>query len=146
MIWILVRKLLRDVRLSLVLVGLVLFLFQCLWAKITSRIVGEIAPYFSVLAGRQGESLKDWLEVIFSGPGRIIQTLAGGEHIQFDRAMDVLSIGYVHPIMQTLFCIWAIGRATGAIAGEIDRGSMELLLAQPLARYRLILRTCVSTC
>ena len=92
-----------------------------------------------MLAGRQGESLKDWLEVIFSGPGRIIQTLAGGEHIQFDRAMDVLSIGYVHPIMQTLFCIWAIGRATGAIAGEIDRGSMELLLAQPLARYRLIL-------
>ena len=50
--------------------------------------------------------------------------------------MDMLSIGYVHPLMQTIFCIWAVGRASGAIAGEMDRGTMELLLAQPLARGR----------
>jgi ABC-2 type transport system permease protein len=41
--------------------------------------------------------------------------------------------------MQAIFCIWAIGRAAGAIAGEIDRGTMELLLAQPLPRYRVVL-------
>ena len=29
--------------------------------------------------------------------------------------------------MQIIFCIWAIGRASSAIAGEIDRGTMELL-------------------
>jgi ABC-2 type transport system permease protein len=52
--------------------------------------------------------------------------------------MDMLSIGYVHPLMQTIFCIWAIGRAAGAIAGELDKGTMELLLAQPLPRSRLI--------
>src|ERR1700676_172488 len=53
--------------------------------------------------------------------------------------MDLLSIGYVHPLMQTIFCIWGIGRAAGAIAGEIDRGTMELLLAQPVPRSRLVL-------
>src|SRR5262249_34308619 len=37
-----------------------------------------------------------------------------------------------------LFCLWAIGRAAGAVAGEIDRGTMELLLAQPLPRSRII--------
>src|SRR5205814_1434679 len=31
------------------------------------------------------------------------------------------------------------GRAAGAIAGEIDRGTMELLLAQPVPRWRLVL-------
>jgi ABC-2 type transport system permease protein len=41
--------------------------------------------------------------------------------------------------MQTLLCIWAIGRSAGAIAGEIDRGTMELLMSQPLARWRLVL-------
>jgi ABC-2 type transport system permease protein len=51
----------------------------------------------------------------------------------------MLTIGYVHPLMLTIFCIWAIGRAAGAITGEIDRGTMELLLAQPLSRYRVIL-------
>jgi ABC-2 type transport system permease protein len=53
--------------------------------------------------------------------------------------MDMLSVGYVHPLVITIFCIWGIGRASGAIAGEIDRGTMELLLAQPLPRYRIVL-------
>src|SRR5262249_30989638 len=35
--------------------------------------------------------------------------------------------------------IWAIGRSAGAISGEIDRGTMELLMAQPLARFRIVL-------
>ena len=68
----------------------------------------------------------------------MVRAMIGGEGVNLERAMDMLSIGYVHPLMQTIFCIWAIGRASGAIAGEIDRGTMELLLAQPLARYRLV--------
>jgi ABC-2 type transport system permease protein len=35
--------------------------------------------------------------------------------------------------------VWAIGRAAGAITGEIDRGTMELLLAQPLTRTQIVL-------
>jgi ABC-2 type transport system permease protein len=135
----LVRKLLRDLRLSLFAVGTLLLLFQALWARITQRIVGEIAPYIGLLAGGKGDSLKKFADVLFAGPGKVIQTLIGGETIQLDRAMDILSIGYVHPLMQAIFCIWAVGRAAGAVAGEIDRGTMELLLAQPLARYRVIL-------
>jgi ABC-2 type transport system permease protein len=135
----LVRKLLRDVYPSLLAVGTLLLLFQALWAKITQRIVGEIAPYLGVLTGGKTDSVKNFAAVIFSGPGKVIQTLIGGETIDLDRAMHVLSIGYVHPLMQTIFCIWAVGRASGAIAGETDRGTMELLLAQPLPRYRLIL-------
>jgi ABC-2 type transport system permease protein len=141
----LIRKLLRDVRLTLFVVALLLALFQCLWAKITQRIVGDIVPFFNALAAAQGMSAIPGMpsiniqEVIFSGPGKVIRTLMGGETISIERAMDMMSIGYVHPLMQTLFCIWAIGRASGAIAGEIDRGTMELLLAQPVARVRLIL-------
>ena len=47
--------------------------------------------------------------------------------MNLDRAMDMLSIGYVHPLVQTIFCVWAVGRASGALAGELDRGTMELL-------------------
>src|SRR5438477_1179003 len=139
MTWTLVRKLLRDLRLSLFAVGLLLLLFQALWAKITARIVGEIAPYLGVLTGGKSDSVKNFAAVLFAGPGKVIQNLIGGETIELDRAMHVLSIGYVHPLMQTVFCIWAVGRAAGAVAGEIDRGTMELLLAQPLARWRLVL-------
>jgi len=135
----LVRKLLRDVRWPLLVVMLLLAAFQCLWVKITQRTSGELIPLFLGLASAQKLSPVDLEGILFKGPGKIMQTLMGGEAIQIENAMHMLSIGYVHPLMQTIFCIWAIGRASGAIAGEIDRGTMELLLAQPLARSRLIL-------
>jgi ABC-2 type transport system permease protein len=135
----LVRKLLRDSRLALLIVGLLLGAFQALWAKITARILGELSPFFNKLAGLGGLNIEDVQDQLFKGPGQIVRTIIGGETIVLERAMDLMSIGYVHPLMQTIFCIWAIGRASGAIAGELDRGTMELLLAQPLARTRVIL-------
>jgi ABC-2 type transport system permease protein len=129
---ILVRKFLRDVRIPLIVVALLLLAFEALWCKITQRIAGELVPIIQLAPVRI-------LDVLFEGPGQIIKTLIGGERINLGRAMDVLSIGYVHPLVQTLLCIWAIGRAAGAITGEIDRGTMELLLAQPVPRSRVVL-------
>ena len=135
----LLRKLLRDYRAPLLVVMLLLAAFQCLWAKITERILGRLTPLLTTLSGAAGLDLDEVEGVIFEGPGKIIRTLIGGESITLDRGMDLMTIGYVHPLMLTLFCVWGIGRAAGAIAGEIDRGTMELLLAQPVARSRLVL-------
>jgi ABC-2 type transport system permease protein len=131
---VLIRKLLRDIRVQLLVVALLLVAFECLWVKITERITGEILPFVGVQI-----PLPKLEDAVFKGPGKIVRTLMGGDSIRLNRAMDVLSIGYVHPLIQTILCIWAIGRASGAIAGEIDRGTMELLLAQPLARCRVVL-------
>src|SRR5438874_1198365 len=124
----LVFKLLRDVRVALAAVALLLAGFQLLWAKVTQRVTEEILP--SVLKQMKLETL---LDILFKGPGQMIQTLIGGEKINLLFSRDVLSIGYVHPLTQTILCVWAVGRASGALAGEIDRGTMELLLAQPIA-------------
>src|SRR4051812_30890373 len=125
----LVRKLLRDVRLPLIVVALLLLGFQFLWAKVTQRITEEVLPQIM-----QKFSLKDILQIVFQGPGKIIQAIIGGENIDFLKSFDVLSIGFVHPVTQATICIWAVGRGASAIAGEIDRGTMELLLAQPISR------------
>ena len=136
----LVRKLLRDMRMTLIVVALLLGAFQCLWAKIVERIVGDFQPVFDLMASTSGLSLnKVREEVLFQGPGKAIRTLIGGENVNLDKAQDLLSIGYVHPLMVVIFCIWGVGRAAGALAGEVDRGTMELLLAQPVARSRLLL-------
>ena len=135
----LIRKLLRDYRATLLVMMLLLAAFQCLWAKITERIVGQLNPLLSTLAGAAGLSIRDVENMIFEGPGQLIRTVIGGDMIVLENAMDVMTIGYVHPLMVTVFCIWGIGRAAGAIAGELDRGTMELLLAQPVARSRLVL-------
>jgi ABC-2 type transport system permease protein len=129
----LVRKLLRDIRLALIVIALLLFLFECLWAKIAERISGQIIG--TLLA--RGIRIKDINAVLFEGPGKILKTLMGGAAL--DQAQEMLSIGFVHPLTLTILSVWATGRAAAAIAGEIDRGTLELLLAQPLARARLLL-------
>jgi ABC-2 type transport system permease protein len=139
MTYVLVRKLLRDVRVPLLVVGLLLGAFQGLWIRITARILGDISPFLVSVAENAGKTVQDIEEQVFKGPGQMVRAMIGGEGVNLQRAMDMASIGYVHPLVQTIFCIWAIGRASGAIAGEIDRGTMELLLAQPLARYRLVM-------
>lgn len=135
---VLVWKLLRDTRLTLLIVALLLGTFQYLWANITGRILGQIAPFFHTLGSLGGLTPSDIENVLFEGPGKIVRTLIGGESINLNGAMDMLSIGFVHPLIQTILCIWAVGRASGAIAGEIDRGTMELLMSQPIARTNLI--------
>lgn len=127
-------KLLRDVRWPLLGVGLLLFVYQVLWAKITQRITEEILPKLTAYI-----PLHLIKGIVFEGPGKISQALIGGDTLRFDQPMDMMSIAYVHPVTQTIFCIWAIGRAAGALAGEIDRGTMELLLAQPIRRRQIIL-------
>src|SRR5262249_4442931 len=110
-----------------------------LGVKVTERVSGQLVPFLGALAEGGKMSLDQVEGKIFQGPGKIIKTMMGGDLINLDRAMDLLSIGYVHPLVQTILCVWAVGRAAGAIAGELDRGTMELLLAQPLARSRLIM-------
>jgi ABC-2 type transport system permease protein len=136
---VLIRKLLRDIWPALAIVCFLLAAFQCLWFKVTQRICGDLVPLITGLSRRGGIDVEAVQNVFFQGPGQMLRTLMGGERIQLDNAMDMLSIGYVHPLMQTVFCIWAIGRAAGAIAGELDRGTMELLMAQPLRRSHLVL-------
>lgn len=131
--FVLFRKLLRDLRWPLFWVGLLLVAFEILWAKITQRITIEIVPEVKKLA-----PLKKMAEILFSGSGKFIQSVLGGDTINLESAADILSIGYVHPTVITIFGIWAIGRAAGALAGEMDRGTMELLLAQPIARWRVV--------
>ena len=106
--------------------------FQCLWVKMTQRMVTQIAPLFGTLANRAGTSQKAIEDVIFGGPGKLAQSMIGGESLHFERAMDTLSIGYVHPLMQILFCFVGDRPGRRRVAGEIDRGTMELLLAQPI--------------
>jgi beta-exotoxin I transport system permease protein len=113
---------------------MLLILFEFLWAKIVDRLCVQVLPAFTKFM-----ALGDIMRAVFQDTGKIMQTMMGGEGIRIDRAADMLSVGYVHPLVLTIFAIWAIGRSAGAIVGEIDRGTMELLLAQPVPRHRVVL-------
>jgi ABC-2 type transport system permease protein len=131
----LVLKLLRDLRLPLFGVAMLLLGFEGFWSKIAQRSLETLNEILS-----QGVALPFVLKMISEGAtGKVTQALMGGQSVKIYRMLDLLSIGFVHPLFQTILCVWAIGRSSGAIAGEIDRGTMELLLAQPVPRWRVVL-------
>ncbi len=127
-------RIFRDLRWPLFATGLLAFVFGLIWALIAKRMLGQIAPFFEALGQMGGLSNKDMEGALFEGPGQLLRTLLGGERIDLNQAMDFLSVCLVHPTMITILPLWAISRSTQAIAGEIDRGTMELLLAQPVSR------------
>ncbi len=136
---ILVKKLLRDARPALGVVCVLLFLFAGLWVKVTQRVTAEITPFFNTVARVAGLPPKLFEDVLFKGPGKVSQAVLGGGDLRFERPTDFLAVGLLHPVVVILCSIWAVGRAAGAVAGEIDKGTMELLMSQPVPRNRLIL-------
>jgi ABC-2 type transport system permease protein len=138
MTFILVRKLLRDVRPALIAICILLFAFATLWVKISQLVTSEIAPVFNTVALFAGDK-NLFQDVIFSGPGKVSEAALGWGKINFEKPNDFLAMAMLHPICLSLIVIWSVGRLAGAIAGELDRGTMELLLSQPVPRNRLIL-------
>lgn len=48
-----------------------------------------------------------------------------------------VAIGFIHPIAIVLIAIFAIGFTTTAVAGERQRGTLEVILARPVSRRSL---------
>lgn len=127
----------RDWRVALALFTITLVVFGLLWGSIIKRSLEQLSPFFRLLAGQSGLGLTDLEGMVFDGPGKMVRTLIGGDRVSLDKAMDILSIVLVHPLTQVLIAFWAVGRGASALAGELERGTLELLLSQPVSRPKV---------
>jgi ABC-2 type transport system permease protein len=55
-----------------------------------------------------------------------------------------IALGFVHPISVALVSVFAVGFSTAAIAGERQRGTLEVLLARPISRHATYLTQLVA--
>jgi ABC-2 type transport system permease protein len=55
-----------------------------------------------------------------------------------------ITLGLQHPIAIALVAIFAVGAASGSVAGERERGTLEVLLARPLSRRSLYVTLAVA--
>lgn len=62
---------------------------------------------------------------------RQLTEFGGGDLFSLPGAV---AIGFIHPIALILSSVFAVGFATAAIAGERQRGTLEVLLARPIPR------------
>jgi ABC-2 type transport system permease protein len=59
-----------------------------------------------------------------------IKTALGGEALRMGNVPGLLAIGYNHPFVLFLFMLFAVGTPTGLLAGEVQKGTMELILSR----------------
>lgn len=63
--------------------------------------------------------------------------------VDFDWLVSYLgrtSTGFDEPMLISLVCGWALIRGSDVVSGELGRGTMEMLLAQPVSRRSVFLR------
>jgi ABC-2 type transport system permease protein len=97
----------------------ILFLFAWVHVWITSRI--EMSRFESIL--RQFDDFHHLLPVsvdrLLSYPARV-------------------SLTFDEPLLIVALAFWAVTRGSDCISGEIGRGTMEMLLAQPVSRLNVL--------
>ena len=116
----LVKKCLIEARLLFAATAALLFAFCWVRVFIVSRLQ---TSQFAAIVEQVWENFKDFspvpLSQLLSYSGRI-------------------AITYDEPIVVFGISIFAIARGSDAVSGELGRGSMELLLAQPVSRLQVL--------
>jgi ABC-2 type transport system permease protein len=97
---------------------------------VTAALVlwGTLLPIIYDAFGQQFQELMD--SGLFPFPREMMQF--GGGDI-FSLAGSV-ALGFIHPFAVALNLVFAVGFAGAAIAGERQRGTLEVLLARPISR------------
>ena len=79
----------------------------------------------------------NWMSALLSTvPPELLQ-IAGSDIALSSRGF--LAIGYGHPFLLLLLSLWTVRVSSGTVAGEIGRGTMDLLAVRPVGRWQLLL-------
>jgi ABC-2 type transport system permease protein len=97
-------------------------------AAILSAIIVMLYP--SIAAGPELEELIERL------PPALRALM--GEHIDLTTAPGYVNLRLFTFVAPIIFLVYSIGRGTSAVAGEEIRGTMDLLLAHPVKRWRVV--------
>ena len=114
------RKSLGEARMLLLVcaVGLFFFAFVRMW------LVSQVEmSRFAEIIGQLWSDLEKFslvpLSHLLTYPGRI-------------------AVFYNEPMVVLLISVWAIARGSDVVSGEISRGTMEMILSQPVSRLQVM--------
>jgi ABC-2 type transport system permease protein len=110
-------KSVRESRLLLVALCLLLFAFAWLQTWVSSMI-----------------SLPDFSDFLLNALPKKWERFSDVPFTQVATPAGRIALTFVHPLVFLTALTWAIARGSDCVSGEIGRGTMELLLAQPVSR------------
>jgi len=129
--WALIRKEIHESRWTLGLSAFALFGLGWLFVYVTSLNEAEIVQ-------RLGSDSGD-----FGGRMQMLRSLG---IVDDPSSVSLIMASWNHPFILILLSAWAIVRGSGAVAAEVERGTMDLILSRPIARsVYLAANVCVAT-
>jgi ABC-2 type transport system permease protein len=93
---------------------------------------GFLMPVIWFEFGRQFEQLLD--SGIFPSQFEQFTQFGGGDITKLE---GMIAVGFIHPLAIALLAVYSVGFTVSAVAGERQRGTLEVLLARPISRRTL---------
>ena len=90
------------------------------------------------------QNVKTMLQFLDMLPS-IAKAALGGDTLQVGNLPALIAIGYHHPLVLLLYMLFAVGIPTGLLAGEVQRGTMELILSRPITKLQVYLCAALLT-
>jgi ABC-2 type transport system permease protein len=120
-------KAVADARLLLAGLTLLMFGFNWLFVWLTSLVeLGAFGIFLQALP-------------------REFESLVGVPFAKVATTTGRIAMAYIDPVVIFTMVSWSLARGSDAVSGEIGRGTMELLLSQPLSRLSLLTTHAVVT-
>lgn len=82
------------------------------------------------------ESVKAMLNFIDILPS-FIKTALGGDYLRAGNTPALITMGYEHPFVLFLYMFFAVGVPSGLLAGEVQKGTMELILSRRVTKLHV---------
>jgi len=98
-------------------IGLIIFLFQI---NICATVHDD-------------EKIKVLLRFLDLVP-KIVKSSLGGDMLQAGNTSALIAMGYQHPLILLLYMLFAVGVPTTLLSGEIQKGTMELILSRSVTK------------
>ncbi len=116
-------KTLRDQRRSMVW-----------WSLGAGILVGVMVGFYPTIEGIEG-----FQELVDQYPDSLMAMFGASDLANIATPAGYLNAELFGFMVPMLMAVFAVGRGSGAVAGEERAGTMELLLSQPVSRNRLVL-------
>jgi ABC-2 type transport system permease protein len=90
------------------------------------------------------ESVRTFLKFLEVLPP-FIKTALGGEMLRAGNTPGLMAIGYQHPLVLFLYLLFAVGTPTKLLTGEVQKGTMELILSRPTTKTQVYVCASILT-
>ena len=67
----------------------------------------------------------------------LVRNMFGGAYLTPSNTPALIAIGYQHPLVLILYMVFAVGTPTSLLVGEVQRGTMELILSRPTTKTQV---------